>query len=215
MLLGIAGQPALAKDKYPDVSDEGLPRIESKRLDAVYWEPGASLAEYSKIMIDDVSVAFRKNWQRDQNRNRSTSRIDSKDMDRVRNSLADLFREVFVRELQEKGDYEVVESAAADVLLLRPEIIDLDIYAPDLRDPGRGRSYTTEAGRMTLRMDLVDSSTQALIGRVIDRQRARNNMSMQVTNSVTNRAEADRMLRRWADILRDALDEARAGNGAL
>ena len=68
---------------------------------------------------------------------------------------------------------------------------------------------------MTLRMDLVDSSTQALIGRVIDRQRARNNMSMQVTNSVTNRAEADRMLRRWADILRDALDEARAGNGAL
>lgn len=194
-------------DKYPDTTAEGLPRVASERLDAVYWREGVTLAEYSKIMIAACEVSFRKNWQRDQNRTRSGpgQRVTTEDMDRIRADLAERFQVIFTEVLEEDGQYQVVSEPGPDVLLLRPAITDLDVYAPDLMAPGSIKTLTTEAGRMTLQMDLVDSATQALIGQVIDRRRARYNSGGRVTNSVTNRAEADRLLRSWARILRDSL----------
>ncbi len=190
---------------YPDTTIEGLPRIEHKRLDAVYWQPEATLDGYTKVIIEVPEVAFRKNWQRDQNRNRGVSdRVTTEYMQGVRADLARRFVEIFTEEL-EAGGYAVVAEAGEGVLLLRPGIIDLDVYAPDVMAPFSITTYTTSAGRMTLQMDLLDSATEALIGRVIDRRRARENFTGQVTNSVTNRVEGDRMLRRWAQILRDSL----------
>lgn len=210
VMLSLVPLSALA-DKYPEQSDDGLVRVESKRLDALYWLPDAELSPYTKVMLDDLSVAFRKNWQRDQNRSRSLSqRVSAEDMERIRTALAEEFREAFESELQEDGDYEIVTEPGENVLLLRPAIVDLDVYAPDPMGPGRVTTFTTTAGEMTLRMDLYDSATQSLIGRVIDKRRARETLNpVQITNRVTNRAEAARMLRRWAVILREALNDAR------
>lgn len=214
-LMGILPGAALA-DKYPDRSDEGLNRVESKRVDALYWLADADLSGYSKFILEDVSVAFRKNWQRDQNRARGpVNRVTADDMARIRETLAAEFRAAFERELQEKGGYQLVNTPGEDVLLLRPAIVDLDVYAPDVMAPGRIRTFTTSAGVMTLRMDLLDAETQSLIGRVIDRRRAREDLNpVSTTNRVTNRAEAARMMRRWAVILREALDDAKAGSAA-
>ncbi len=200
VMSAMVAAPALAQ-KYPETTVEGLPRIGHDRLDAVYWQPDATLAGYASVIIETPQVAFRKNWQRDQNRSRGVNdRITADYMQRVRTDLADRFVAIFTEELEQAG-YPVVSEAADDVLLLRPEIVDLDIYAPDVMAPGRRLAYTTSAGRMTLQMDLLDSATAALIGRVIDRRRARENLAGQISNSVTNRVEADRMLRRWATIL--------------
>jgi hypothetical protein len=67
------------------------------------------------------------------------------------------------------------------------------------------------AGEMTLVADLYDSETNTLIGHVIDRQRALDNgpYDFQIANSVTNAAEADRILSGWARRLRNALENAR------
>ena len=200
---------AFGADKYPDATADGLLRGESDRLDAVYWQPGAALTGYSKIMIADCKVSFRKNWQRDQNRDRGLSdRVDTEDMERIRNDMAERFKEIFAKELQAEGAFEIVDKAGDDVLLLRPEIVDLDLFAPDVNAPNRTRTFTTSAGRMTLKMDLVDSSTESLVGRVIDRRRAREDFDPRITNSVTNRVEMDRIMRRWARILRDALNKS-------
>ena len=72
------------------------------------------------------------------------------------------------------------------------------------------RTYTTSAGEMTLYVELFDSATGAKIGQAIDRQRALDNGRITYTNSVTNTAEANRILRKWANLLVDALDEAKA-----
>lgn len=206
--VAVVAQTAYAK-KYPDQTADGLPRVESKRLDALYWSPDADLADYTRVMIGSCSVEFRKNWQRDQNRNRGSNRVSAEDMDRIRASLCELFNEVFTRELQERGDYEVVAQADDNTLLLVPSIVNLDVFAPDVMAPGRTTTYTTRAGEMTLKMEIRDASTQALMGQVIDRKRAsERGRTLTITNSVTNRAEADRIMRRWADILRDALDDA-------
>jgi hypothetical protein len=62
-------------------------------------------------------------------------------------------------------------------------------------------------GEMTLYMEFFDSTTSAILGRVVDAEASRDLGGVQISNRVTNIAEADRILRKWADILRQKLDE--------
>lgn len=217
LILGAAlAAPAFAK-KYPDVSDDGLTRVESKRLDAVYWREGATLAGYDRVLIGDVDVSFRKNWQRDQNSSRrgASDRVTAEDMTKIREAVAEGFTEMFAKVLVESG-YEVVDQPGDDVLALEPSIVDLDVRAPDIsmRQPGITRTYTTSAGEMTLNMALLDSGSNSLIGRVIDRRRAmERGQQLQWSSSITNRQEANVMFRSWANALLDALNEAKENQG--
>ena len=206
--LSVAGA-ALAKDKLPDQTEDGLDRIKSKHVDAVYWLEGATLDQYNKVLIVDAEVAFKKNWQRDYNRDvvGTSGRVRSEDMELIKASLSKEFNAVFTKELTE-GGYEVVTDPADDVLVLRPAIINLDVKAPDLQTAGRTRSYVSSAGNMTLYLELYDSATGAKIGTVLDAQKARDDGFMQYANRITNKAEADRSLRKWSGLLVKALDEA-------
>ncbi|MBT8421820.1 MAG: DUF3313 family protein [Gammaproteobacteria bacterium] len=204
---GITAAGCAVTEPYPSVTERGLPRVEDKRLDAVYWQPGVELSGYNKIIVEAAEVSFRENWQRDQNaERRSPNRwVKDDDMARIRGNLAERVNEIFVAELTENGGFEVVTEPGPDVLRLTPEVVDLDIYAPDLFEPNSTRYFVEEAGRMTLRLDLEDAATGEPVGRIIDTRRARNYTDLRRANSVTNRVETDAMLRRWASLLRDAL----------
>lgn len=204
---------ALAWKSYPDETDDGLDRVKSKNVDAFYKKEGASLAAYTKVRIEECTVAFRKNWMRDQNNDRVgvSNRVNTEDMNKIQADVAEIFMEQFTKEL-EKGGYQVVDQDGDDVLLLKPAIVDLDVTAPDIsmRQPGVIRTYTTSSGEMTLKMDLLDSSTNSLIGRVIDKRRDNSSANyIEYTNSITNKADAERMVRSWGNILRKALDDAK------
>jgi hypothetical protein len=64
---------------------------------------------------------------------------------------------------------------------------------------------------MTLALELRDAETVTLLAEARDRQRGIDRGRFTVANSVTNRAEAERVLRGWATRLRDSLDAARQG----
>jgi hypothetical protein len=156
-------------------------------------------------MILDCFVAFKKDWKpRD-----STGgfKVTAKDMENIKKSLAEEFRKVFIEELQTKGGYEVVDDPGEDVLLVRPAIIDLDVTAPDGMAAGRTRSFATSAGQMTLFVELYDSATSDLLARAIDPRSGRSSGPIEWQTGVTNRAQAEKILRKWASVLRDALDE--------
>jgi len=207
----LAACATTGSDKFPPVSDDGLQLKASKTLDAVYWKEGATLAQYHRVSIAPPQVEFRKDWQRDQNANRfgATNRVTAEDMDRIRAGVAASFTEQFTRELTD-GGYQVTTEEGDDVLSLRPSIINLDVKAPDvsMRQPGSVTTYASSAGEMTLSMELYDSMSNSLIGRVIDRRVDPDNRIFDITNSVTNRADANRIMRSWARTLREALDEA-------
>jgi hypothetical protein len=210
LLAGVLSSQALAQRKeLPQTTEDGLTLVESKRIDVLYWREGATLAPYKRIALLDPLVAFRKDWLEDQNRDRRSpsSQVTAEDMERGKQIVAEEFRKIFTEELQKDNGYQIVDVVDHDVLLLRPAIVDLDVAAPDVPQPGRVRSYTTSAGAMTLYMEFFDAATSQLIGRAIDRRAATDTGVMQYTNSVTNRAEAERMLRTWARMLRDALDD--------
>jgi hypothetical protein len=223
--LVVAGNHAAAQAPVPEVTIEGLQLIKDSNLSLVYAEPGIDLGQYSKIYLDDAYIAFRKNWRRDQNRHHP-QKVNAEDMARMKAELSSLFREVFSRTLQE-GGYELVTERAEDVLLIRPAIINLDVFAPDTMEkvrPGTGReaglghanrgsSFSETTGEMTLYLELYDSLTDDLIAKALDRKLDRQTGYFQWQNRVTNRAAANRILQVWANVLKEGLDEARGISG--
>jgi hypothetical protein len=208
--LFIATSVSAKKQAPPEVTVDGLHLVPDSKLALVYAEPGADLAPYQRVQLLDAYVAFKKNWERDQ-RTKSVRniRVSSKDIEKIKSSLAEEFQTVFIEALEEAG-YEVTDETGDDVMIVRPAIINLDVNAPDTFQPGRTSVYTSSAGEMTLYIELYDSVTGDIIAKAIDRQFDRNNPGFYTwTNSVTNRSAALRILKGWAGILVNALNEAK------
>jgi len=198
---------AADKDAALETHD-GLKQVPDSKVAAAYIDPDADFGTYNKIVILDCHVAFKKNWQRDQKKTGSHVSVSSSDMEKIKAEVAGLFREVFVEELSKDGGYEIVHSAGDDVLLVRPAIIDLDVTAPDTMAAGRSRTYTTNSGAATLFVELYDSVTGDILARAADRKSAEKAGGyLSYSNRVTNKADARRMMRSWAKLLRERLDE--------
>ncbi len=200
-----------AKDssKIPEYTVEGLKRVPDTEGIALVWaEPGANLAQYDRVYITRPFVAFKKNWQRNQNRSVMT-RVTTKDMERIKKNVADLFMEVFTKELKD-GGYTLATERAEDVLIVKPAIIDLNVHAPDtMRTTGVSQSYVQSAGSMTLYLELYDSETDDLLAKALDPTADRQSAFMQWQTGPANRQAGIRMMKPWAKALREALDEAR------
>lgn len=207
-----ASSGAVARDDLPEVTEEGLHRIHDAKLAAVYAAPGADLTGYQKVIVLEPYVAFRKNWQRDTNRGASY-RVKTEDMERIKAAMSAEFLEVFKEVLEADDGYPVVEEAGPDVLIVRPAIINLDPSSPDLQRPGRVETYAESAGAMTLYLEIYDSETGALMAKAMDAQADRGYGYVTWQNRTSNKAAADRILKEWAQVLRDALDRANAHQG--
>jgi hypothetical protein len=203
-LVTASAGPAMALGA--EVSFDGLIPIEDANVAMAYIDPDADFSVFKRVVILEPAVAFRSNWQRDQNRSRSRN-VRAADMERIQADVAALFTAVFTERL-EAGGFEVVDVAGNDVLALRPAIIDLDVNAPDTRTAGRSRVHTASAGAATLYIQLFDSVTGDILGRAADRRAARSTGgTVSWSNRVTNTAEARRLFIRWADQLVNFLNQ--------
>lgn len=201
----LSGVTLARKQELPAVSHDGLELRKGKVADVVYVRPGVDFSRYKRVAILECPVAFSKDWERE--RKGGGDRVSQKDMDEMKAGLSAEFLKIFKEELQDKGGYTLVTEGAEDVLILRPAIIDLEVSAPDSMSAGRSYTMSESAGGMTLYLEVFDSVTGQILARAIDRQEDRGMGRIQWQNSVTNKAEADRMLRRWASALRARLDE--------
>jgi hypothetical protein len=203
------GMAQAAKQSLPEVTEEGLHLVPDSKLAVVYAEPGADLVPYRRVKLLDAYVAFKKTWARDQRSTGTRIQISSGDMNRIKNRMSEEFRVVFT-EVLEEGGYPVVEEAGDDVLLIRPAIVDLNPTAPDTSRSQRTRNYVSSAGDMTLYVELYDSQTGDMLAKALDK-RADGRYSNYYTwaNSASNKAAADRILKGWATILLEALNEAK------
>lgn len=195
MLAG-AAQPAVAA-KVPDTWD-GLIRVKSKRLSAVYLLPNADFRAYTKVMIDPTQVAFRKDWQRDYNSSTVglSRRIDDKEAQKIADLARTGFGDIFVKAYQKAG-YQVVTTPAPDVLRLSTAVINLAVDAPDQMTAGMVRTYSADAGEATVAIEARDSTTGAILGRAVDRRYAGDSGPYR-RSSVSNRADFARLFEDWA-----------------
>jgi len=188
------------------MSHDGLQKISVKGIQFAYARPGATLADYSRVQIEPVQVAFHKNW--DPTRTGSRIKLGKEERENIRSGVAKAVQEEFVRELQTSSTYKVVDEAGPDVLRVKVSIVDLYVNAPDTQTAGMSRTYTVSAGQMTLFAELFDSESGQLLARVIDKREGRNDQRYQLSNSVVNRGEVQAIASSWARILRTGLDNA-------
>ena len=198
----VAATSAMA-DKPPATWD-GLELTKKKGLDLVYIRPNVQFKAYKDVSIDELQVAFDKNWDPNEDVRSVSRRLSTEDIEKIRSDMVTEFRKVFVEELG-KGGYLVVDKPDDDTLRVSPGLVNVYITAPDRREAGRVTTYTTDAGRMTLVLELRDGPTNQLLARVID-QKADTGFA-QVSNSVTNTADFRRMVRSWAQRLVKGLDK--------
>lgn len=205
-LLAASGLSA-AQEDGSELEIEGLQLVEDSNLALVYAQPDIDWGQYSKIYMDEPFVDFKENWQRDQNRDHP-GWITDDDMAKIKIELSSLFMGVFTETLLE-GGYELVLETGEDVLLIKPAIIGLDVVAPDRNSTGLTRTYSESAGEMTLYLELYDSVSGEMLAKALDRKVDRQTGYFEWQNRVTNRAAANRILRVWANVLKEGLDDAR------
>jgi hypothetical protein len=197
--------PLLAREDIPQVTADGLHLVPDTHLRMVYVDPDADLSVYSKLLLIDPQVAFRKDWQRDINQNRPFV-VTAQDMQNIRTELAAMFKEILVAKLTASGQV-LVEEQGEDVLIIRPAILDLSVNSPDTPRNRNQRSINRSAGDMTLYLELRDSLTGDILAKALDHQTDRSNVTTFVRDRTRNENAARRILDGWAEILVNGLDE--------
>jgi hypothetical protein len=192
-------------------TEGGLKKISVKGLDAVYAKPGASLAEYNKVLLRPISVSFQKNWERNVTSG-TRMRLTAADSQRIKDKLSTGVREEVVKQLND-GGYKLVDSAGDDVLDVQMAIVNLYVTAPDVPVPGNVKTYAVSAGEMTLVLELRDSASGDVIARAFDRALASETFHARRITNADNAAEARQAASGWAKALRTALDRSK-GIGA-
>jgi len=188
---------------------DGLQLQKHTKQRLVYLKPGATFSQYDRVAILECYVEFRKNWARDYNSEHQSleNQVTNQDIERMKSALSTEFKKVFVNELT-RGGYQVVDTTAPDVLVLRPALVNVDATAPDLMTANMERTVVKSAGEMTFYPELWDSTTNTILARVMDAE-ADQQPFAQPANRVTNTAAADTILKSWADELRGHLDAVR------
>ena len=201
---------ASTSEPPPSTTPDGLELVSSGKHSAVYMTPDAQFDIYEQFGVVPCQVAFRKNWQRDYNsaHRSSTQQVKQRDMDRIKTDLGEECTRFFTEALSEDPAYDLVTEwqEGEEVLLVFPNIVNLDVTSPDLNSPSMSRSYSASAGAMTLYLELIDAETSEVLMRAYD-SKADPDSFVNYANRITNRQAADRMLKDWATRLRAAMDQ--------
>ncbi len=107
---------------------------------------------YTRSCSTPAEVAFKKNWQRDQNLTELdlTRRVSDADARKILSDAQAGLDKLFAKAFQEAG-YEIVTTPGPDVRASPPLIINLDVEAPpdscrrDDRSPSRRRRSHSRA----------------------------------------------------------------------
>lgn len=199
--------PTIQTGPDAELSFDGLHKVDNSQADVAWARPDFDISGYTKIWLVGAGIEYRQV----KDRGRSTIArsqggpyfID----DKSRAQFEELVGKVFKEEFEKIEKYELVDEPGPDVLMIRGGLLDVTSYVPP--DPIGGRSYIylSSVGEATLVLELRDSETGTILARSVDRRAAETiGGTFTRSNSVTNSAEARRLIRFWATRLREGLD---------
>jgi hypothetical protein len=183
----------------PPPTWDGLQLVEREGLDSVYVRPGASLAQYKRVILRHAEVSFDQNWAPGEY---LATNGDEVDRTKIAAEVEEIFQEITLEELR-RGAYGVASNPDTDVLRIVPSITDLYVGK-------RGGDMIMDIGHMTLVVELRDSLTNTALARVIDRIDSDEARSLGISQGISNSAAAEKAIAKWAVALRSALDRAHA-----
>ncbi len=188
-----------------EVNVEGLQAISARNFEAAYIRPGVTFADYEKLMVEELELAFRTP---DRSENQFALGEDQKT--RFRAAMATAFGE----ELGKLEAVDIVTEPGPDVLALRVRVQDIVARAPGRRVGGGGRAgFALETvGELTLVMELRDSQSNEVLVRVFDRQAVEGAAMVSGEGVASTWEGVDRIVAMWASRAREGLDRLLGGD---
>jgi len=217
--LGVAGvlagcataspPPTVQTGPNAEVSVDGLHRVDNSIMAVGYLKPDADLSAYSAIMLDPVTVAYKKD-PRGRRRGAAVGggdtnfELSSRQMESLRSWFQGAVKEVF-----SEGTYRVVATPGPNVLRVTADLMDLIVRIPT-ESGGRDRTFVASYGEVTMVVEARDSESGEILARGAVRMSPTNAARDLVAVSPTFvRRDTERMFRHWAERMRDRLDDLR------
>jgi hypothetical protein len=174
-------------------------------MSKVWVREGFDLTGYSKAMVVGAGIQYRpvKDVRGTSMRSNATEFPVS---DRGKEMLEQIINEEFEKALEGLERYEIVEEDGPDVLLVRGAILDVVSRVPP-QGPGRTDYYLSSVGQASFMVELIDSDSGAVLIRAVDTRAMDRVGYATMSNPVSNSAEARRLMRAWAKLLVEALNE--------
>jgi hypothetical protein len=198
--------PTIQEGAEAEVSFDGLHKIDNARFASAWADPAIDFSRYSKVIPGGAEFQFRA-----VEKTSGTMRARSSDTefwisDANREKLVEETSAIFAEELAKSTRFEVTDTRGDDVLILRGALHDIvSNVPPDL--VGRGDIYLSSVGEITIVIEVIDSMSNKVIFRGAERRVAeRGGGQAMISSSVTTWAEVRRLVRRWANRLREGLD---------
>jgi len=196
--------PSIQTGPDAEVSYDGLNRISGARAEEAWALADLDLSSYSKIKFDGLGIEYRPGGKRGTMAAHGATEFNVTEAQK--NRLSDLVNEVFTSELSKSSRFALVEEAGDDVLLLQGRLLDVVSHVPPA-SAVRTDIYLRSVGEATLVLELRDSSSNAILGRVVDRRAAESvGKDLVWSNPVSNAAEVRRVVQRWATSFRTGLE---------
>ena len=216
--LGVLSGALLATGRNADIDPstvDGREPVEWSDVDTLYTRGEVDLTRYKAVYIEAPEVVMRDRWLREQNRQRPSpqDRIRPEDEEKIRKELSADLVDRFTAALNQAG-FAVVDSAGPGTLALRPSLVNVDVFDPNLSYRQSARRVTVPsvqvnsnliATDMTLQVRLFDGASDVAMVVAEDRLQARkvtSNIGLDVTDRQANAVILDR----WAAKLVRALN---------
>ena len=204
-----ASTPTIDTSPEAEVSFDGLHEVKGGSADKAWAMPGVDLTQYSKIMLQGAGIEYRPGGESPKSFSARSSGGPYEVTEKQKEQFRALVANTFLEELAKSEHFKLVEEAGPDVLLIRGALLDVVSWVPE--DPiGRGVVILSKVGEATLVLELRDSITEAVLVRAVDRRAAEGGGfagGMSRSSRLQNQAEVKRVVRYWAQLLRERLDE--------
>lgn len=191
-------------------SPDGLVPVKPRQMELAWLRPGADFRPYTKVIVGRTQVAFQPQWLKDYNLNAPLNQVSPDDAAKIlaaaQTNFDDIFKDAFT-----KAGYEVVTTTGPDVLRVNSAVLDLMLNAPKGQGLGPGVTWVITAGQAALIVEVRDTVTNALLGRVADREMTQE-LGRQLASTATNLYDFRLLFQHWAGICVKALAEVKAAS---
>lgn len=205
---GCASEPAaIQQGEDAEVSFDGLHKVDNAQADSAWARPDFDISNYNKIMLVGAGIEYTQATNKGRtSRDRSRGGPYFMD-DATRVRFEELVADTFVDEMSKIQNFTLVDEPGPDVMIIWGGLLDVTSYVPPDNLSGRSEIFLSTVGAATLVLELRDSETNTILARSVDRRAAeRQSGVMTNSNRVTNAAEVRRLVRFWAQRLREGLD---------
>ncbi|MEE4172828.1 MAG: DUF3313 family protein [Xanthomonadales bacterium] len=217
LLLALLPLPAAVHADIDPALVEGMSPAEWDDVDTLYTRGEVDLTRFRSVLIEAPSVEMRNGWLRQQNRVRVSpqDRIRPEDEEKIQEELSADLVDRFTATLDRAG-FRVVAEAGPDTLVVRPSLVRVDVFDPNLAYRQSARRVTVPSAQagsnliatdMTLQLQFFEGASDAALIVAEDRLQARkvtSNIGLDVTDRQANAVIFDR----WASKLVKALNGA-------